>query len=91
MSFSVSSTIDFLFSSSFWTKENKGKVLIQIHGMTSNCFKEREKIIAEKLQELNIDTICFNNRGSEIIRYAKKIDEIGYKLYEDKAHIVSGV
>ena len=68
------------------SKENTGKVLIQIHGMTSNCFKEREKIIAEKLQELNIDTICFNNRGSEIIRYAKKIDEtkmLAGTSYED--------
>ena len=67
-------------------EENNGKVLIQIHGMTSNCFKEREKIIAEKVQELNIDTICFNNRGSEIIRYAKKTDEtkmLAGTSYED--------
>lgn len=53
-------------------KENK-KILIQLHGMTSNCFKNREKVIAEKAAEIGIDTLCFNNRGSDVIRYAKKI------------------
>ena len=56
-------------------KKNTNKLLIEIHGMTSNCFKKREKIIAQKVESLDVDTICFNNRGSEIIRYAKKIDE----------------
>ena len=55
---------------------NKGKletkkVLIAIHGMTSNCFKDRERIIAEAVEEIGIDTICFNNRGSEIVKYIK--------------------
>ena len=57
------------------TKGNKqsNKVLIQIHGMTSNCFKIREEIIAKKAAELNIDVLNFNNRGSEVIKYCKKI------------------
>ena len=57
------------------TKGNKqsNKVLIQIHGMTSNCFKIREEIIAKKVAELNIDVLNFNNRGSEVIKYCKKI------------------
>ena len=54
------------------TKETK-KILIQIHGMTSNCFKDRERVIAETVQNLYIDTLCFNNRGSDVVRYAKKI------------------
>lgn len=53
-------------------KNKTDKVLIEIHGMTSNCFKNREKVIADKVSKLDIDTICFNNRGSEIIRYCKK-------------------
>lgn len=54
-------------------KEKTNKILIQIHGMTSNCFNNREKVISETVANIGIDTICFNNRGSEVIRYAKKI------------------
>ena len=50
---------------------NNKKVLIEIHGMTSNCFKIREKIIAEEVEKMGIDTICINTRGSEIARYVK--------------------
>lgn len=55
---------------------NKGegknnKVLIEIHGMTSNCFKNRERVIANEVEKINIDTICFNNRGSNIVKYIK--------------------
>ncbi len=49
--------------------ENNDKILIQVHGMTSNCFKERDTIIAEEIEDLKIDTLRFNNRGSEIARY----------------------
>lgn len=53
--------------------ENKtNKILIEIHGMTSNCFKKREKIIANEVAKIGIDTLCFNNRGSEIVRYGCK-------------------
>ena len=31
------------------------KVLISIHGMATNCLKERDEKIAEKANELNID------------------------------------
>jgi hypothetical protein len=60
------------------------KILIQIHGMTSNCFKNREKVISNKVAELNIDIICFNNRGSEIIKYCKK--ENGEKILQGTAY-----
>lgn len=65
--------------------ENKtDKILIQIHGMTSNCFKNRDKMIANKVVNLNIDTLCFNNRGSEIIKYCKK--ENGEKILQGTAY-----
>lgn len=47
------------------------KILIQIHGMTSNCFKDRDKTIAEKVNEIGIDVLDFNNRGSDVVRYIK--------------------
>ena len=40
--------------------------------MTSNCFKERDKVISENLNKNGIDYFCFNNRGSELARYIKK-------------------
>lgn len=55
-----------------WTNgKTSDKVIIQIHGMTSNCFKKREKIIAQELQSINVDTLCINTRGSGIVRYLK--------------------
>ena len=60
------------------------KILIQIHGMTSNCFKNRDKAIINKLANLDIDTLCFNNRGSEIIKYCKK--ENGEKILQGAAY-----
>ncbi len=61
------------------------KVLIQIHGMTSNCFKKRDKVISKKVEEIGIDTIDFNNRGSDVIRYIKTDEEsfLGGMAYED--------
>lgn len=52
-------------------EEKTNKILIQIHGMISNCFKKRERIIAQKVEKMGIDTLCFNNRGSEVVRYIK--------------------
>ena len=52
--------------------------------MTSNCFKEREKIIANKVKALDVDTLCFNNRGSEIIKYCTK--EYGEKILQGTAY-----
>lgn len=47
-------------------------VILSIHGMTSNCFKKRDEIIAKKANENNIDYFCFNNRGSELAKYIRK-------------------
>ena len=52
-------------------KETK-RVILSVHGMTSNCFKKREDIIAKMANEKNIDYFCFNNRGSEIVKYISK-------------------
>ena len=65
-------------------EKNTDKILIEVHGMTSNCFKEREKIIANKVKALDVDTLCFNNRGSEIIKYCTK--EYGEKILQGTAY-----
>ena len=71
------------------------KILIQIHGMTSNCFKKRDKKIAEEIASIGIDTLCFNNRGSEIVRYIKGENVIllggmAYERVEDSYYDIVG-
>ena len=56
------------------SNENNQAILIEIHGMGSNCFKSREKIIANEVEKLNIDSLCFNTRGSEIVKTIKNIN-----------------
>ncbi len=53
---------------------NTDEVVISIHGMQSNCFKKREDILAKKVNEAGIAYFAFNNRGTEIMCYTKKID-----------------
>jgi len=48
---------------------NSEEVIISVHGMSSNCFKDRERIIAKYANESNIDYFAFNNRGSDLSRY----------------------
>ena len=45
------------------------KVVLSVHGMTSNCLKMRENIFAEEYCEKGIDYFCFNNIGGDIKRY----------------------
>lgn len=65
------------------------KIILSIHGMSSNCFKKREDILSKCINQNNIDYFCFNNRGSELVRYIKKnINEkeeklLGGTTYED--------
>ena len=62
------------------------KILIQVHGMSSNCFKDREKTISKKLESINVDTLDFNTRGSDITRYVKFNDGrvvLGGTAFED--------
>lgn len=68
---------------------NSKKVILAVHGMSSNCFKKRDEIIANKLNENGIDYFCFNNRGSELVKYirkdidGKKEKHLGGTSYED--------
>ena len=80
---------DGMILNGFITSNNNKKILIATHGMSSNCFKEREKVIASKCVENGIDFLGYNNRGSELVKYTKKIiDEkeeqnLGGTTYED--------
>lgn len=65
------------------------EIIIAIHGMSSNCFKQRDIEISKLANENNIDYFCFNNRGSELIKYIKKevdkktLKKFGGTTYED--------
>ena len=61
------------------------KIMIYVHGMQSNCFKPREKAIYERLAEVGIDSLNFNNRGSEVIKAIKSETDraLGGMAYED--------
>ena len=68
--------------------DNK-KVILAVHGMSSNCLKKRDEIIAKKMNENGIDYFCFNNRGSELVKYihkninGKKEKHLGGTTFED--------
>lgn len=65
------------------------KIIMSVHGMSSNCFNERDIKIPVKANESGIDFFTFNNRGSELVKYIKKASdensktEIGGMSYED--------
>lgn len=65
------------------------KIILTVHGMSSNCLKKRDDIIAKKANENEIDYFCFNNRGSELVKYIrrkisdKKEKFLGGTTYED--------
>ena len=53
-------------------KKQSKSVIISVHGMQSNIFKDREWIESEYFVEKGIDYLCFNNRGSEVFTKIKK-------------------
>ncbi len=65
------------------------KIIISVHGMSSNCFKERDKYISRKAFESGFAYLAFNNRGSELVKYIRKtidgknIKFLGGTTYED--------
>lgn len=71
------------------SKEKTQDIILAVHGMSSNCFKKRDEIIASKVNEEKIDYFCFNNRGSELVKYikrkieGKKEERLGGTSYED--------
>ena len=50
------------------------EIVISIHGMQSNCYKKREDILGNVINESEIAYFAFNNRGTEIACYTKKTD-----------------
>lgn len=75
------------------------KIVISVHGMATNCIKKREEVIAEKLNDINIDYLVFNNRGHEIINYSTKVinnvstDFLGgtaYEIFDDCYYDIDG-
>ncbi len=60
------------------------EIVIAVHGMSSNCFKKRDDLLASKMVKNNISYFCFNNRGHDLAVFLDK--------YVDgkKTKIVSG-
>ena len=56
---------------------NKDKIVISVNGMSSNCFRKRERKIAEEVEKIGFDFFFFNNRGSELVKYAISKTEKG--------------
>ena len=54
------------------SNQKTDKVILSVHGMSSNCLKNREDILSKCMNQNNIDYFCFNNRGSELVRYIQK-------------------
>jgi len=50
------------------------EVVISVHGMQSNCYKKREDILGKVINKSGIAYFAFNNRGTEIACYTKKVD-----------------
>lgn len=68
---------DGVLNNGFIMSNNSKKILIATHGMDSNCFKKRERIIAETVLKNGIDFLGYNNRGSELVKDVKKKTENG--------------
>ena len=73
-----------------YTSKNKTEdIILSIHGMGSNCMKKRETTMAKIANENSIDYFCFNNRGSELVKYirryteGKREKELGGTSFED--------
>lgn len=64
---------DGVLTDGFIIKNNSKKILIATHGMSSNCFKKREITIAQNAAQNGIDFLGYNNRGSELTKYIKKV------------------
>lgn len=52
--------------------QEKENIIIAVHGMSSNCFKKRDDVISKKANDNGIDYFCFNNRGSDLVKYIRK-------------------
>ena len=62
-------------------KKKTETVIISVHGITSNCLKRRDDVLAQKCTELGIAYFCFNNRGHEIICNYGRIEDNDMHFY----------
>lgn len=69
-------------------KKKTKTVVISIHGITSNCLKRRDDILAKKCTDLGIAYFCFNNRGHEVICTYDKITDNDMHFYGSGAESV---
>ena len=69
-------------------KKKTDTVVISIHGITSNCLKRRDDILAQKFTELGIAYFCFNNRGHEIISSYGRIEDNDMHFYGSGAESI---
>lgn len=63
-------------------------VVISVHGITSNCLKRRDDILARKLTEVGLSYFCFNNRGNSIINNYGKITDSKMHFYGSGAESI---
>ena len=69
-------------------KKKTDTVVISIHGITSNCLKRRDDILAQKCTDLGIAYFCFNNRGHEIICNYGRIEDNNMHFYGSGAESI---
>lgn len=90
---------DAVLNDGYIIKNNSKKIIISIHGMSSNCFKKRDEAISKKAIENGFDYMAFNNRGSELVKYirininGKETKALGGTTYEeplDSYHDIKG-
>ena len=71
------------------TTKKTQEVILAVHGMSSNCMKRREEVIANEANKNNIDYVTFNNRGHDLACYinkyvdGKKTKVLGGTAFED--------
>ena len=50
------------------------KIVISVHGMSSNCFTKRDDILANEFTKNGIAYFSFNNRGTGVVtKFNKKV------------------
>lgn len=57
-------------------KEKTNKIVLSIHGMSSNCLKKREDIFSSYMNENNIDVPLFMRWGNDKEMILQKADEL---------------
>lgn len=78
-------TEDNVKTEGFINKTGSKKIIISVHGMTSNSFKKRNYKLYEEAEKQGIDLMAFNNRGTGLANlYSKGEDRVfGGTSYED--------